>query len=596
MKEIKDINKSNIENTLHIYLRVSTEIQKTDGGSLSTQLKNGKNVAKRNGFDYMVWDEGSKSGSKNNLNRIVFNKMMYEVKNGNIKRLYFQDISRSQRNYEYEYILIKTCQDYDVIVHDYSREYNVNDPNDNLQIRIQSLFGQFENQQRRLRSVLGKRDHFLRGGWRGGITPFGFDTINRRLEINKDESKWVKIIFQKYSNSESPTTISNYLFSKGVKPRKSKSGIFNVGTISVMLKNEIYIGIDKMVDPENREIIHEYKKVPKIIEKELWDKVQSQIEKNKRNRKPTTSSFPVMLRKMIYCESCGELWGVRIKKNKNTFVYYCRNRENKWSSRSPNRIIKDCKVKKSVSIRQLDNLVWSSILYVNENSHILKEEDKNEILKPINPKESNKWKKRIKLLKNKIEEYSDKKEFIYNQYLIDEITTSQLDKLNMSIKNSIKEINEEINELEGKIRFKKQKQEFIDWITIRQNYLKDLSSIDSMDEKKKVVIKILEMVTIDYNFESDTHIVKLKLKYPLFNDELVWKDENDKSKGYYFNEGEFEKTFEFKSKVGRPKKNLSINPPIISNQLQSSDFNFLLHSLFSTRNTPYFVLLYVLVR
>ena len=84
MKKIKDISKSKPEKTLHIYIRVSTEVQKTDGASLETQLNSGIRIAKQNKMDYMVWDEGAKSGSKNIKDRIVFNNLMYEVRNGNV--------------------------------------------------------------------------------------------------------------------------------------------------------------------------------------------------------------------------------------------------------------------------------------------------------------------------------------------------------------------------------------------------------------------------------------------------------------------------------------------------------------------------------
>ena len=46
-------------------------------------------------------------------------------------------------------------------------------------------------------------------------------------------------MFDLYASGKSTTHISNLLFSNDVKPRKSKSGILNVGTDASMLKNEI---------------------------------------------------------------------------------------------------------------------------------------------------------------------------------------------------------------------------------------------------------------------------------------------------------------------------------------------------------------------
>ena len=270
VKHIKDISKSKPDNTLHIYQRVSTEIQQTKGGSLDTQLKSGIKESKRLKMDWMVWDEGARSGSRNQENRVVFNNLMLEVKQGNVKHIFFQDITRSQRNYEYEYYLIKTCKDYDCQIYDLGRKYDLNNASDNFFLRLQSLFGQYENQQRRQRSVLGKRDHFLRGGWRGGTVPFGFDTVDRKLVINEKESVMVQQLFKEYASGETLNHISNVFYTKGFKPRHSKSGLFNIGTLRMMLKNEIYIGIDRMKDPDEPEKILVYKKVPKTISKTLF--------------------------------------------------------------------------------------------------------------------------------------------------------------------------------------------------------------------------------------------------------------------------------------------------------------------------------------
>ena len=88
--------------------------------------------------------------------------------------------------------------------------------------------------------------------------------------MNNEEGKWVVKLFELYAEGKSVTHISNLFYSKGIKPRKSKSGIFNIGTLRMMLRNEIYIGIDKMKDPDEPEKILEYKGVPKIITKKVF--------------------------------------------------------------------------------------------------------------------------------------------------------------------------------------------------------------------------------------------------------------------------------------------------------------------------------------
>ena len=558
MKEMKDILKSQPLKTLHIYQRVSTEIQKTQGGSLDTQLKNGIQTAKKMKMDWMVWDEGARSGSRNQQDRVVFNNLMLEVKQGNVKNIFFQDITRSQRSFEYEYYLIKTCKDYDCEIYDLGRKYDLNNPQDNFFLRLQSLFGQYENQQRRQRSVLGKRDHFLRGGWRGGIVPFGFENVDRTLTVNKEESKWVKEIFRLYAEGHSTANISHFLFSKGVKPRKSKSGIFNLATILKMMKNDIYIGIDSMKDPDEPEKILTYKGVPKIIDKVLWNKVQKQIGKNKHTHHNTGKNkktvFPVLLRKMIYCDSCGEMWGARISHAREQYTYYCRNRENNWSARLPNREMKKCEVKRSVSITQTDDLVWRSIIRLNGESHILKEKDKTKILQPINPNRSRSWKQRINYLEKTITKLEDKKSFLYQQFVSDEIDKKMLDELNKGIKKQTSEYQNEIGELEERMKMKSEKDGFIDWVGKRQKRISGMSKITDTKKKQELVKEFVERVLINHNKETNTFLVRIRLNLPLFNDKLVWKNAKDKKQGYNIKEGSYEMVEEFKVVSGRPKK------------------------------------------
>jgi hypothetical protein len=64
----------------------------------------------------------------------------------------------------------------------------------------------------------------------------------------------------------------------------------------------------------------------------------------------------------------------------------------------------------------------------------------------------------------------------------------------------------------------------------------------------------LDLVFRRHNKNTNTFVVKLRLKLPLFNDKLVWNNKTDKSKGYVIEEGSYliEKEFEWVSH--RPKK------------------------------------------
>ena len=56
-----------IKEKLHIYTRVSSRIQDTDGTSLDTQKRLGIEKSKQLGFSYKVWNEGGASSNHEDL-------------------------------------------------------------------------------------------------------------------------------------------------------------------------------------------------------------------------------------------------------------------------------------------------------------------------------------------------------------------------------------------------------------------------------------------------------------------------------------------------------------------------------------------------
>ena len=53
-----------VQQTLHCYLRVSTQVQETKGTSLKTQRDAANNLASRMGMKCVIHNEGGKSSAK----------------------------------------------------------------------------------------------------------------------------------------------------------------------------------------------------------------------------------------------------------------------------------------------------------------------------------------------------------------------------------------------------------------------------------------------------------------------------------------------------------------------------------------------------
>ena len=95
------------------------------------------------------------------------------------------------------------------------------------------------------RLQIGRISSVENGNYIGSIAPYGYNKVkvnkNHTLEINKEQSEIVKLIFNLYTNENMGISkIANYLNNLGIKPLKTDKWVNS--TIQTILKNPIYIG------------------------------------------------------------------------------------------------------------------------------------------------------------------------------------------------------------------------------------------------------------------------------------------------------------------------------------------------------------------
>ena len=84
--------------TLHIYARVSTSTQETDGSSIESQIAAGEEYAQKNGMMPKVWNEGGKSSAGDSfVNRPVLAEVLAKIDSGEIEHLYVWNTDRLSR-------------------------------------------------------------------------------------------------------------------------------------------------------------------------------------------------------------------------------------------------------------------------------------------------------------------------------------------------------------------------------------------------------------------------------------------------------------------------------------------------------------------
>ena len=76
--------------------------------------------------------------------------------------------------------------------------------------------------------------------WNGGIPPFGYKTLNKKLIPDEKESKIVKLIFETYVETGSVAEVYNTLKERNILNRHGKT--FTKSSIKNILSNPVYIG------------------------------------------------------------------------------------------------------------------------------------------------------------------------------------------------------------------------------------------------------------------------------------------------------------------------------------------------------------------
>ena len=168
----------------------------------------------------------------------------------------------------------------------------VKDLNDRMMGGMRGLFAEYERAKISERFRMGKQRRVDTGNILLSEAPYGYTYIPNtgkkgtgdyhigHLIINEEEKKIVTMLF-KLVGDEGLTlrAVVRKLHELGIKPRKSKRGVWNTSTLSTLFRNQTYIGkahwgVSYAVEPENPLKDVKYRKIKKtsrrINPEEKW--------------------------------------------------------------------------------------------------------------------------------------------------------------------------------------------------------------------------------------------------------------------------------------------------------------------------------------
>ena len=524
--------------SLHIYLRVSTETQVTDGFGLENQKDLGLKVCERMGLKSIIFDEGHSSSHLDTIDhRPKLRELLLKIEDGEVENLWVYSMDRLSRNDIVSFQIRQTLKKNKVRLYvGNSNDYNLENPNDKLMFTIMEGFSEFDNSIRTERLRRGRLQKVRNGGWRGGPPPYGYQNKDGYLVPHSDEKRWIKKIYTEYSKGSSLYQIKHLLMKNGILSRRGNV-VWSEQSILKILENTHYEGYHLYTDKKLEETVR--CECPKILPSNLVKGVRKRLLEKKRTS--NNNKFPTLLRSYLVCGHCGSKFGQLINDGQYKQHYFCRgNSERHRTEIDPSKKIcvgDDGSRNRSLRIDDTDDIIWNNIIDVLSSSHLFKEIFKKETLDSskeieVNPIDLKLIDKKIKTLQKKISQIDDVISTQKVNSLLDDGDQSQLKEIIKKLENKRTEILSDIEDLKTQKYDDSQTKKWVHWVGQFKDRISDLQKSDlTMEERLSFLEGILQKVIVR-TVDKQTHSLELVFKKHYVNDGFEWIDSKVKSKGY----------------------------------------------------------------
>jgi DNA invertase Pin-like site-specific DNA recombinase/archaellum component FlaC len=224
------------------------------------------------------------------------------------------------------------------------KQETTDDPMGNFIEGIFELIDQYESETNGFHTLRGMKENARKGYCNGATAPYGYKRVKvqddkgnekTKLKINPTEAETVRLIFNLYLNGDNGNKmmgsklVAIYLNEHGFRRRSGQK--WSMQSVLAILSNSTYAGTyyfnkrdSKTGKPKPKDEWIPIK-VPAIIEKNIFEKVQEIIDKrDPRKTNPAVIASPSLLLGLLKCGKCGASM-IRETGKSNQYNYYnCR--------------------------------------------------------------------------------------------------------------------------------------------------------------------------------------------------------------------------------------------------------------------------------
>ena len=226
------------------------------------------------------YDDGGFSGGT--MDRPALQRLLADIGAGKVDVVVVYKIDRLTRSLFDFAKIVEAFDAKGVSFVSVTQQFNTTTSMGRLTLNVLLSFAQFEREvtSERIRDKIAASKQ--KGMWMGGAVPLGYDAVNRKLRINAEEAKTVRLLFELYLKLGSVRQLQEECQRLGLRTklrtmldgRRSGGTAFSRGHLYLILSNPIYIG---RIPHKGRSYEGEHEA---IIDAETWDKVQAQLATN----------------------------------------------------------------------------------------------------------------------------------------------------------------------------------------------------------------------------------------------------------------------------------------------------------------------------
>jgi len=288
-----------------IYTRVSTKEQAEEGFSLDAQRDELTKFCLDKGYEVVgVYSDEGISGK--NKKRPALQRLLKDSASNKFNLVLVLKYSRIARNLIDTLTIVQELKKNDVSFKCLDIDFDTTTPAGIMLMQMMGSIAEYERNNIVEYVVLGMNQRARDGKWNGGIV-FGYDSINKSIQINPEESEVVKQIFSWYLNGIGPVLIRDRLNKLGIRTKKGNE--FNTIGVRDILTNPVYKGYIRFGRRrEHNKLNANYTLVrgehEAIIDEDTFEKAQIIMQSNKRKTRRGASGVH-LLSSILRCPECG---------------------------------------------------------------------------------------------------------------------------------------------------------------------------------------------------------------------------------------------------------------------------------------------------